>query len=95
MFLQASGLDAELADMDLADPELNKAATMIQSSYRGFHARKDMAANNKSTKNESPAGPHDTDSADGMKLENNSVIHNTGIQIIYQKVPIRMNYYQL
>lgn len=33
-------LDAELLDVDLADPELHKAATKIQASFRGHKARK-------------------------------------------------------
>ncbi|XP_025405630.1 uncharacterized protein LOC112679903 isoform X2 [Sipha flava] len=41
-------LDAELLDVDLADPELHKAATKIQASFRGHKARKaDDAVDNK------------------------------------------------
>ena len=34
-------------DLDVNDPELNKAAVKIQSSYRGFHTRKEMHKPNK------------------------------------------------
>lgn len=34
-------VDEELADIDLTDPELNKAATKIQASFRGHKVRKD------------------------------------------------------
>lgn len=38
----------ELLDVDLADPELHKAATKIQASFRGHKARKaDEAVDNK------------------------------------------------
>ncbi|KAJ9587529.1 hypothetical protein L9F63_028219, partial [Diploptera punctata] len=33
-------VDDELADIDLTDPELNKAATKIQASFRGHKVRK-------------------------------------------------------
>ncbi|XP_050426422.1 uncharacterized protein LOC126836817 [Adelges cooleyi] len=33
-------MDQELLDVDLADPELHKAATKIQASFRGHKARK-------------------------------------------------------
>lgn len=33
---------AEELDIDLSDPELNKAATKIQASFRGHKARKDV-----------------------------------------------------
>lgn len=32
----------EEIDIDLNDPEVEKAATMIQKSYRGFHVRKTL-----------------------------------------------------
>lgn len=45
--LQDADLD-ELLDVDLADPELHKAATKIQASFRGHKARKaDDAVDNK------------------------------------------------
>lgn len=34
-------LDDELADIDLTDPELHKAATKIQASFRGHKVRKE------------------------------------------------------
>lgn len=34
-------VDEELADIDLTDPELNKAATKIQASFRGHKVRKE------------------------------------------------------
>jgi len=37
IFLQGS----EELDIDLGDPELNKAATKIQASFRGHKARKE------------------------------------------------------
>lgn len=33
---------AEELDIDLSDPELNKAATKIQASFRGHKTRKDQ-----------------------------------------------------
>ncbi|XP_071449848.1 uncharacterized protein [Hetaerina americana] len=47
--LDAKGeeLDDELADIDLTDPELNKAATKIQASFRGHKVRKDVGPNDK------------------------------------------------
>ena len=36
-----SQVDDELADIDLTDPELNKAATKIQASFRGHKVRKE------------------------------------------------------
>lgn len=38
-FLQ---VDDELADIDLNDPDLNKAATKIQASFRGHKVRKEV-----------------------------------------------------
>lgn len=35
---------AEELDIDLSDPELNKAATKIQASFRGHKVRKDTNA---------------------------------------------------
>lgn len=35
-------LDPELADIDLDDPELTKAATKIQAGFRGHAARKQL-----------------------------------------------------
>jgi hypothetical protein len=34
-------VDDELADIDLNDPDLNKAATKIQASFRGHKVRKE------------------------------------------------------
>lgn len=36
---------AEELDIDLSDPELNKAATKIQASFRGHKARQTEASN--------------------------------------------------
>lgn len=36
-----SNFQAEELDIDLTDPELNKAATKIQASFRGHKVRKD------------------------------------------------------
>lgn len=45
---QDAELEQMLADVDLADPELHKAATKIQASFRGHKARKaDDAADTK------------------------------------------------
>lgn len=35
-------VDDELADIDLSDPDLNKAATKIQASFRGHKVRKEV-----------------------------------------------------
>lgn len=35
-------VDDELADIDLNDPDLNKAATKIQASFRGHKVRKEV-----------------------------------------------------
>ena len=40
VFSCGSQVDDELADIDLTDPELNKAATKIQASFRGHKVRK-------------------------------------------------------
>lgn len=39
----------EELDVDLSDPELNKAAVKIQASFRGHMARKEGEGENKST----------------------------------------------
>jgi hypothetical protein len=41
-FLFVVKLKAEELDLDMADPELHKAATKIQASFRGHKARKDV-----------------------------------------------------
>jgi len=38
--LKASAHDDDLDNIDLSDPELNKAATKIQASFRGHKVRK-------------------------------------------------------
>ena len=37
--------EENLDDIDLTDPELNKAATKIQASFRGHKARKQITEN--------------------------------------------------
>lgn len=37
----AKALEDELADIDLTDPDLHKAATKIQASFRGHKVRKE------------------------------------------------------
>lgn len=39
--LFSSQVDDELADIDLTDPDLHKAATKIQASFRGHKVRKE------------------------------------------------------
>ena len=34
-------MDPEVADMDLSDPELEKAATKIQATFKGYKARRE------------------------------------------------------
>ena len=38
--------EENLDDIDLTDPELNKAATKIQASFRGHKARKTLTEDN-------------------------------------------------
>ena len=40
----AAGASAEVADIDLNDPEVQASATKIQASFRGHQARKEVAA---------------------------------------------------
>lgn len=41
MCFQNNALDDDVADIDLTDPDLSKAAVKIQASFRGHMARKE------------------------------------------------------
>jgi hypothetical protein len=49
-------VDDELADIDLTDPDLNKAATKIQASFRGHKVRKEVVPKDGENGEETAAG---------------------------------------
>ncbi|XP_069678599.1 uncharacterized protein igl [Periplaneta americana] len=49
-------VDDELADIDLTDPDLNKAATKIQASFRGHKVRKETTTKDGEEGEEAAAG---------------------------------------
>lgn len=49
-------VDDELADLDLSDPDLNKAATKIQASFRGHKVRKDVVPKDGENREEMAVG---------------------------------------
>jgi hypothetical protein len=49
-------VDDELADLDLSDPDLNKAATKIQASFRGHKVRKEVIPKDGENKEEMAVG---------------------------------------
>lgn len=49
-------VDDELADIDLSDPDLNKAATKIQASFRGHKVRKEVISKDGGNREEMAVG---------------------------------------
>jgi hypothetical protein len=56
LFLFCFQVDDELADIDLNDPDLNKAATKIQASFRGHKVRKEVTPKDGESGDELEAG---------------------------------------
>ncbi|KAF4527695.1 hypothetical protein B566_EDAN017586 [Ephemera danica] len=54
--LDAKGAEEEELDIDLTDPELHKAATKIQASFRGHKVRKEDKGEDEKNEGEAATG---------------------------------------
>ena len=63
ILIECMEADAAAADIDLEDPEVERATTMIQAGYRGMQARKDVKSKREEEK-ESAASESEEDSSE-------------------------------
>ena len=64
ILIECMEADAAAADIDLDDPEVERATTMIQAGYRGMQARKDVKSKRTTEKREEEAASETEDTSE-------------------------------
>ena len=71
ILIECMEADLAVADIDLEDPDVEKATTMIQAGYRGMLARKDIKAKRAEQKDAPSESDDDEDSSEESESDDN------------------------